>query len=200
MISKTKTCIARLYLARRHIRERREPRSGNSTSAGFTFIELLVSLLVLGVGVLGVTGLQMVSLQNNRAALSRAEAVQLANDMFDRIRANATGAPLGAAYDGVSLEDDPPTFVNCLTNACTPNQMRNFDVTVWKCALGGFHEEAACEAARAADALPEVARQPGLPEGDGSIDMAANGMITVTVRWVPNDGGAPMEVAISSQG
>ena len=34
-------------------------------------IELLVAVLVMGIGVLGITGLQMVSLQNNRGALVR---------------------------------------------------------------------------------------------------------------------------------
>ena len=45
-------------------------------------VELLVAVLVMGVGVLGVTGLQMVSLQNNRDALLRSEALQLAYDMM----------------------------------------------------------------------------------------------------------------------
>jgi len=61
--------------------------------AGFSMIELLVAVLVMGIGVLGITGLQMVSLQNNRGALLRSEAVMLAYDMLDRIRANPVGTP-----------------------------------------------------------------------------------------------------------
>ena len=56
----------------------------------------------------GITALQMVSLQNNRGALFRAEAVQLAYDMMDRIRANPEGAVPGGAYDGLALTDAPP--------------------------------------------------------------------------------------------
>ena len=61
------------------------------SARGFSMIELLVAVLVMGIGVLGITGLQMVSLQNNRGALVRAEAVQLAYDILDRIRANPGG-------------------------------------------------------------------------------------------------------------
>ena len=67
---------------------------------GFSMIELLVAVLVMGIGVLGITGLQMVSLQNNRGALTRADAVQLAYDMLDRMRANP-----GAAYAGLFLTE-----------------------------------------------------------------------------------------------
>ena len=44
--------------------------------AGFSMIELLVAVLVMGIGVLGITGLQVASMQNNREALLRGEAAQ----------------------------------------------------------------------------------------------------------------------------
>ena len=72
------------------------------SARGFSMIELLVAVLVMGIGVLGITGLQMVSLQNNRGALVRAEAVQLAYDMLDRIRANP-----GANYGPLNLGARP---------------------------------------------------------------------------------------------
>ena len=85
-------------------------------------IELLVAVLVLAIGVLGITALQMVSLQNNRGALFRAEAVQLAYDMMDRIRANPEGALPGAAYDGLAIADAPPGGANCVTANCSQAQ------------------------------------------------------------------------------
>src|SRR5690606_25085302 len=100
-------------------------------SRGFSLIELLVAVLVMGIGVLGVTALQMVSLQNNRAALERGEAVHLAYDMMDRIRANP-----GAAYGGVGFGDGPPAAPNCVAGVCTADQMRAFDQASWKCVLG----------------------------------------------------------------
>ncbi len=62
-------------------------------------IELLVAVLVMAIGVLGISSMQMLSMQSNRGALHRAEAVHLAYDMLDRIRANPLGTPVGQAYD-----------------------------------------------------------------------------------------------------
>lgn len=169
---------------------------------GVSMIELLVAVLVMGIGVLGITGLQMVSLQNNRSALQRSEAVQLAYDMMDRIRTNrGNGAVPGIAYDGIDIGDAPPGFQNCLAANCSTAQMVSFDITTWKCALGGFDGDAACTAAVAANALFDSSVQPGLPLGDGSISVnGATGVITITVQWQPANTPNPLTVTIDSQG
>ena len=180
-------------------------RRGSLKQAGFTMIELLVAVLVMGVGVLGVTGLQLVSLQNNQAALMRAEAAQLAYDIMDRIRVNpGTGAVAGLAYNGIAVGDAPAVPTNCLENTCTVAQMTAFDVAIWKCSLGAYNGEDVCIDIRdwAGDeiALPPETEQPGLPDGDGSIAVnAGTRMITVTVEWT-GFGGTDQEFVISSQG
>ncbi len=155
----------------------------NKHRRGFSMIELLVAVLVMGVGVLGVTALQMLSLQNNRSALLRAEAVQLAYDMMDRIRANPQGAVPGGAYDGLDVGDNPPGAADCVANNCSQAQMISFDQAVWKCSLGGFVEDAMCIDFRDGGVLPAATLQPGLPNGDGSIDVDAAGIVTIVVRW-----------------
>ena len=151
-------------------------------------IELLVAVLVLAIGVLGITALQMVSLQNNRGALFRAEAVQLAYDMMDRIRANPEGAVPGAAYDGLALAAAPPGAPDCHAGNCSQAQMVTFDQAVWKCSLGNFNADAQCVAFRGAGVLPPEDDQPGLPEGDGSIEVDGAGVVTITVQWTEPDG------------
>lgn len=167
-------------------------------SRGFSMIELLVAVLVMGIGVLGITGLQMVSLQNNREALLRAEATALAYDMMDRIRANPLGAPLGAAYDNVDIDDAPAGGVDCVAGACSAANMVTFDVSVWKCQLGNWHDEGACTTYRDDEVIPDSDVQPGLPDGDGSIAVDGAGLITITVQWTgPN--GVDQNVVIDSQ-
>ncbi len=168
------------------------------TNRGFSMIELLVAVLIMGIGVLGVSALQLVSLQNNRGALVQSEAVQLAYDMMDRIRANPEGAVPGAAYDGLALTDAPPGGVDCVANNCSQAQMVTFDQALWKCSLGAFNDDATCVAFRTNDVLPPATAQPGLPGGDGSIAVDGAGLVTISVTWQEPDGQA-RTIVIESQ-
>lgn len=168
--------------------------SSRPRAAGFSLIELLVAVLVMGIGVLGVSALQMVSLQNNRMALERGEAVHLAYDVMDRIRANP-----GVDYE-IDVGDGPPAAPDCVGNGanCSAAQMADFDHAVWKCMLGEYEDDGVCVGLRDDGVLPDTDLVPGLPEGDGSIVVNA-GMVTVTVQWTGMDGGV-QSVVIESQG
>lgn len=55
---------------------------------GVTLLEVLVSIVVLSVGLLGYAGLQTLSLKNNNSAYQRSQATLLTYDIVDRMRAN----------------------------------------------------------------------------------------------------------------
>ncbi len=175
------------------------------TQGGFSMVELLVAVLVMGVGVLGVTGLQLVSLQNNRDALLRSEALQLGYNILDNIRVNPGAGVAGAAYAGVDFTDDPVAPTDCFANNCSAAQMTAFDIAVWQCSLGTFNEDVVCQNLRqnvilpAATAVGGAAAQPGLPDGEGSIAIDGAGVITVTVRWTGFN-GVQQTVTVESQG
>ena len=97
---------------------------------GFSLIEVLVSVVIMSVGILGVAGLQVLSLQQNRSSMMRAEALQLGNDILDRMRANPT-----RDYAGVDFDDPPAGNENCITNSCTTAEMMTYDIAQWKCAI-----------------------------------------------------------------
>lgn len=59
-----------------------------SRHSGFSMIEVLVAVLILAVGLLGVAGVQVVSMQNTSNANLRTLATIYAQDMAERIRAN----------------------------------------------------------------------------------------------------------------
>ncbi len=55
---------------------------------GVTLLEVLISIVVLSVGLLGYAGLQTLSMKNNTSAFQRSQATMLAYDIIDRMRAN----------------------------------------------------------------------------------------------------------------
>lgn len=56
--------------------------------AGTTLIEVLVTLVVLSIGLLGVAAMQMLSLQSNQNAYFRSQATALTAEITDHARAN----------------------------------------------------------------------------------------------------------------
>jgi len=95
------------------------------SSAGFSLIEALVSLIVISVGMIGIASLYGQGLTAGRVALSRTLAVNLASVMAENIRANRLGQ---AAYAGAAANNgcDPVGGATC-----TPVQMAAQDLFFW---------------------------------------------------------------------
>ena len=72
------------------VRSRRFSLIMATEAGGFTLIEVLVALVVLAVGLLGLAALQVMSLKYNQTAYNRNQATVIANDLADRMRANAS--------------------------------------------------------------------------------------------------------------
>ena len=67
-------------------------------AGGFTLVEVLVTMVIVSVGLLGVAALHTASLRNNLDSALRSQASALAADIADRMRGNRTAA-VGGAYD-----------------------------------------------------------------------------------------------------
>lgn len=59
-----------------------------SRQQGFSLLEVLIAAFVLAIGLLGVAGLQLTSMQNGHSAFLRSQATLLAYTIVDEIRAN----------------------------------------------------------------------------------------------------------------
>lgn len=55
---------------------------------GVTLVEILVTVLVMSVGLLGIAALQTVSLRDTNSSVVRSQATSLADYILDRMRAN----------------------------------------------------------------------------------------------------------------
>lgn len=153
---------------------------------GFSLIELLVAVVILAVGILGIAGLQVVALQQNRGALYRAEATMLANDIMDRIRVNTN-----TTYTAL-IDQDPPAATNCETTNCSPPEMANYDIAQWKCQINDLD----------ADGNPftvcaDFGISGALPNGAAAINKTG-GVYEVTVQWADRSGNIS-ETKIRSQ-
>lgn len=108
--------------------------------AGFSMIEVLVSLMLLVFGLLGLVGLQARAQVAELESYQRAQALILVQDMVARVNANrktvgcyVTTTPLGTGYSGT------PT---CTAGAGTSatRAIANIDLAAWNDALLGASE------------------------------------------------------------
>lgn len=138
-----------------------------SRQRGVTLIELLITMVIVSIGVLGLAGVQILSLKQAREAGQKMVALQAANDLLDRIRVNRN-----ADYSGTAGS----VAANCASVSCTPAEMAVFDLSLWNCRLGPPSD--ACK-----EAFGLSDRDFGrLPGGEGLVS-AASGTYTVTVQW-----------------
>ena len=93
---------------------------------GFSLIEVLIALIIMSVGMLGIAGLYVQSMQAGRTSMFSHHAVTLAGDVADRIRANPTAGIAYAAGAGANN--------NCVSAAanCDVGQMAANDIDIWQ--------------------------------------------------------------------
>tara|TARA_R110000868_G_scaffold124954_2_gene330014 strand:- start:50001 stop:50486 length:486 start_codon:yes stop_codon:yes gene_type:complete len=137
-----------------------QPTSLNQQS-GLGLIEILVTVLVLGIGILGVASTQIVSLQMNSQSQNRSQAVLLAEDILDRIRANPDNPGAYALAEGNAQGAD---------NGACDTSFVPANATVAANDIAAWENNLAC-------LLPEAERT-----------VAVNGnTVTVTIDWDQND-------------
>lgn len=150
-----------------------------TNNKGFTLIEVLVTVIILAVGLLGIAGLQAVGLRNNQSALLRTQATQCAYDMADRMRTNSLGFSAGN-YD----QPASTAVSNCgTTTGCTPAQMATNDMSVWSTVLSDTLP--AGVGIVCLDSTPDDGDSDAAPECDGS------GTVYAIKIWWQDDRSAP---------
>lgn len=137
-----------------------------STSRGFALIEVLVAMFVLAIGILGAGAMQTIGLQANQGAALRAQAMYLASDMMDRIRANRSAR---ATYIGVDTDSATYTAMaapSCETasSGCSAANIATADIVDW---------------------VDQIERNNFLPGGRGEIQAVtgAGDNIRITISW-----------------
>lgn len=131
-----------------------------SPQGGFSLMEVLVSMLIVAIALLGIASLIGHSMQATKGGQLRSQAILIAGDIIERMAANNQ-----AAYTGnynLALGATVTASKNCALQACTAAELATFDLANWRALLAA------------------------LPAGDASISMAAGAntvTYTIQVRW-----------------
>ena len=135
-----------------------------ANQTGIGLIEILIAVLVLGIGILGVASTQVVSMQMNSQSQNRSQAVLLAEDLFDRIRANPTNPANYALAAGAAQGGDNG---DCATGFVPANgNVTDDDIASWQNSLSCL-----------------------LPAAERTVLVNGN-VVTITIDWDQNDANA----------
>ena len=114
--------------------------NGHTPQGGAMMIEILVTILVLAVGLLGLAGLQLSAMKFTKDAASRSNATLLTAELADRMRANMEGVKQASykrdlAY-AASIAAGLPADPGCgKTTDCTYTTMATLDLNQWLTAI-----------------------------------------------------------------
>ena len=104
-----------------------------ASQKAFTLLEIMVAMVIFAVGMLGLAGIQALSLENSHSSYSRSQAILLAYDIVDRMKANTTAVNYAVAVGAAAAE--PDNDKKCDAFACNADEMASFDKWQWKVAL-----------------------------------------------------------------
>jgi len=148
---------------------------------GATLIEVLITVLVLAVGLLGLASTQMLSMKNSNSGHQRYMATLAAQDLAERMRANPAGVASGSYYgevgDGPETED---------SDGAEGGLEGGGDGTGDESEAGSDDCNSGCSAAQLAAMDKREWGQlieTNLPSARGQISSNDDGDITITVKW-----------------
>ena len=142
------------------------------SSQGFSLIEVLITMFVVAVGLLGIAGLQTFSKKSNFDAVQRTTAAALAQDIIERMRANASAASSYVTDATAGVGATPAAGTDCGSSTCTPAQLQAYDLYKWSQALFGASEVAS-----------DGTNAGGLSSPTGCITSSACGLYAITIAW-----------------
>jgi len=145
------------------------------SNRGFTLIEVLITFFIIAIGLLGLAGLQLTTLQSQLEAYQRAQAILLVEDMANRVRVNPA-----AAKNSTPAYTDGDEYGLLTSVACDPNTqtIAEYDLCDWNNILAGQSVSLGAANVGSINAARGCIENIVGPSGDGEV------IVRVTVAWM----------------
>ena len=169
----------------------------NKRQAGFSLIEVMVAAFVLGIGILGIVGLQVLSLKGTQQSSMRNQATAIIYGLAEKMRANIQGT-IDGKYNLTKAEFDAyncaTAVTTCASNTatCDSDQLAKFDMNKVICGYGASNRTGGIKAVSAGD---ENILSDGLIEVGCKAGVCANGEVNMKVSWTERAMGKTETVA-----
>ncbi len=136
-------------------RELGQERATSVAIAGFSMIEVLVTLLIISLALLGTAGMQAYAMRMNQGSQFRTQAVLLASDLAERMEANKVGAIAGSYV--VARSSTPLVLSTACANApCTSAGLAAYDLSLWQNAMAATLPQASWAVAQTVTGNPST--------------------------------------------
>ena len=112
-------------------------RSPRRSAAGFTLVELLVTVLIVSVGMLGLIKMEAAGVSESQVSRVRSLLTFQAESLAGTMRADrgywASTTVAGPTYtfDGTAFTPSLGTTLDCTTTFCSPTDMAKSDLNAW---------------------------------------------------------------------
>lgn len=126
----------------------------NSRQSGGSLIEVLVTMIIVSLGLLGQAGLISLSSKANNTAFMRTQATLLADDILERLRLNRALAVAGSFNVNYAVSGSGPSA------SITGTAIQNIEIRSWKLNI-----------------------EQALPSGDGQVSVDGGGNVTINIIW-----------------
>ncbi len=121
---------------------------------GSSLIEVLVTMIIVSLGLLGQAGLMAVSSKANNTAFMRSQATLLSYDILERLRLNRSLAISGQFNIQYASNGSSPS------GSIMGTAIQEIELKDWKANI-----------------------EQALSAGDGSVNVDGSGNVTISIRW-----------------
>ena len=154
--------------------------------SGFSLIEVMVAAFVLSIGILGIVGLQAISVKGTHQSFMRHQATYLVQNVAEKMRANIDATQAGSYVIDSDTVNCLTPITDCATSSatCSATQLATYDLNRLIC---GFTPSTGANSSGLKNMLTsgklEIACQT-TGSGAALVSHCDDGRVNIKVSWI----------------